>query len=160
MNIRLSNFLTLAGFIIFVLFIGWLSSFFSGSALIKTIYLSLNKPVFAPPTWVFGLAWTILYILIAISAYFVWTKRQEKNINPAVAIFFVQLFLNYAWSIIFFGKGSFTLAFVDIIALWISIWAMIMVFSRTSKLAAWLLVPYLLWVSFASVLNYYVIVLN
>lgn len=160
MNKKLSNFLTLAGFIVFVLFVGWLSSYFSGLNSIKTIYLDLQKPVFAPPAWIFGPAWTILYVLMAISAYLIWQKKEEKNINPSVAIFFSQLFLNYIWSIIFFGKGDFTLAFVDIIGLWILILAMIIIFSRISKAAAWLLVPYLLWVGFASVLNYNIIVLN
>jgi tryptophan-rich sensory protein len=160
MNKKLSNFLTLAGFIVFVLLIGWLSSFFSGGPLIKTVYSGLIKPAFAPPAWVFGPAWTILYVLMAVSAYLVWQKKEEKNINSSIAIFFIQLFLNYIWSMIFFSKGNFTLAFVDIVALWIAILATIIIFGKISKPAAWLLVPYLLWVSFASVLNYNIIVLN
>ncbi|MFA5178291.1 MAG: TspO/MBR family protein [Candidatus Paceibacterota bacterium] len=159
MNKRITNAFTLIGFIIFVLGVGFLSSFFSGSA-VKEIFLYLNKPFFAPPAWVFAPAWTILYILIGISAFLIWQKKDEKNIKPAIAIFFIQLFLNYIWSIIFFGNLNYFLAFIDISLLWISIVIMMTVFLKISKPAGLILIPYLLWVSFASILNYYVWILN
>lgn len=159
MNKKLANSLILIGFILFVLLIGFLSSLFSGVG-VQDFYFSLKKPAFSPPAWVFAPAWTILYILIGISAYLIWQKKEEKNINFGVAIFFIQLFLNYVWSIIFFGKGNLELAFYDIVALWIAIVTMISVFYKISKPAAWLLIPYLLWVSFASILNYNVWTLN
>lgn len=159
MNKKTTNTFTLIGFIIFVLGIGFLSSFFSGSA-VKEIFLYLNKPSFAPPAWVFAPAWTVLYILIGISAFLIWQKKDEKNIKPAISIFFIQLFLNYIWSIIFFGNLNYFLAFIDISLLWISIVIMMFVFFKISKPAGFILIPYLLWVSFASALNYYVWILN
>ncbi|MFA5087292.1 MAG: TspO/MBR family protein [Candidatus Paceibacterota bacterium] len=160
MSKKLSDFFTLLGFALFVLLVGFLSSWFSGMNIVKDIYFYLNKPSFAPPGWIFAPVWTILYIFIGISAFLVWKKKDEKNINPAIAVFFIQLFLNYIWSIIFFGRGNYGLAFFDIIALWIAITVMIVIFYKISKPAAWLLIPYWLWVTFASALNYFVWTLN
>lgn len=159
MNKKISDVLTLSGLIIFVLLIGFLSSIFPGVSF-KETYVHLIKPSFFPPAWLFAPVWTILYILIGISAFLVWRKQNEKNINLAVTIFLIQLFLNYVWSIIFFGKGNYFLALVDIVALWFAIGAMIKIFSKISKTAAWVLLPYWLWVSFAAVLNYYAWILN
>ena len=159
MSTKTANIITLTGFIIFVLGVGFLSSFFSGSA-VKEIFIYLNKPVFAPPAWVFAPAWTILYILIGISAFLIWQKKDEKNIKPAIAIFFIQLFLNYIWSIIFFGSLNYFLALIDIGLLWVSILIMMIIFFKISKPASLILIPYFFWVSFASVLNYYVWILN
>lgn len=132
---------------------GILGSFFTVSS-IPIWYQTLNKPAFSPPNWVFGPVWTILYILMGISLYLVWTKRK---VPP---VFWIQLILNALWSIIFFGLKNPTLALIDIIVLWIAIVLTIKSFSKINKLAGNLLMPYLIWVSFASVLNLGVVLLN
>ncbi len=159
MNKKVVNSITLVFFIGFVLFVGYFSSFVVGVP-IKDLYAALIKPSFAPPGYLFGPIWTILYILMGISAFLIWQKRDEKDINPATAIFFIQLFLNYIWSIIFFGRSSYGFALIDLIALWLSIIATIVIFRRFSKASAYLLIPYLLWVSFAGVLNFFIWRLN
>ena len=124
-------------------------------------YTALNKPSFNPPNWLFGPVWTILYILIAIAAYLVWQRRNDSELYQKARIaYVVQLILNFAWSAVFFGMHQVLGALVVIGLLWISIVVIIYYFSKFNKLAAWLLVPYLLWVSFASVLNLYIYLLN
>lgn len=132
---------------------GIVGSFFTISA-IPNWYSTLNKPVFSPPNWIFGPVWTILYILMGISLYLVWQKKKIPS------IFWVQLILNALWSIIFFGMQNPLLAMVDIIALWIAIILTIKAFYKISKPSVYLLIPYLLWVSFALILNYSIWVLN
>ena len=131
---------------------GFIGSFFTTPS-IGSWYSKLNKPSFNPPNWVFGPVWTILYIMMGISFYLVWTSGK-KNIKTAIIIFAVQLALNLLWSILFFGMHNPMLAFIEIALLWISILATIILFYRISPLAAYLLIPYLLWVSFASALNF------
>jgi benzodiazapine receptor len=124
-------------------------------------YSGLNKPAFNPPNWLFGPVWTILYILIAIAAYLVWRRRNDGELyQKARTAYIVQLVLNFAWSAVFFGMHQVLGALVVIALLWISIVVVMYYFSKFNKLAAWLLVPYLLWVSFASVLNLYIYLLN
>ena len=124
-------------------------------------YDMLYKPALNPPDWVFSPAWTILYILMGIAAFLVWKKRGEhKEIKTALAIFGIQLFLNIIWSIIFFTLHSPFWAFVDLIALWLAIVITIFYFYKISKPAAFLLIPYILWVTFAGYLNYSIWVLN
>lgn len=132
---------------------GVLGSFFTFSA-IPTWYVTLNKPFFSPPNWIFAPVWTTLYILMGISLYLVWTKRKVPT------IFWIQLILNALWSILFFGMKNPLLALIDIIALWISIFLTIKSFYKTNKLAGNLLIPYLIWVSFASILNLSILLLN
>ena len=132
---------------------GILGSFFTVSS-ISTWYVTLNKPFFSPPNWIFAPVWTILYILMGISLYLVW---QRKSVH---SVFWVQLTSNVAWSIIFFGMKNPTFALVDIVALWVSILLTIKYFYIVSKLAAYLLIPYFLWVSFASILNLMIVLLN
>ncbi len=128
---------------------------------IATWYVGLAKPALNPPNWVFGPVWTTLYALSGIAAWWVWTLDADREKKKrALAIFGLQLFLNAVWSIIFFGLRRTGLALVDIVLLWSAIvWTMV-VFYGISKRAAWLLAPYLLWVSFASYLNYSIWVLN
>jgi tryptophan-rich sensory protein len=159
MNKKIGSALTLIFFIAFVLFVGYFSSIVVGVP-IKDLYSVLNKPSFAPPAALFGPVWAVLYILMGISAFLIWQKKDEKDVNPATAIFFIQLFLNYIWTIIFFGRSSYGLALIDLVALWIAIVATIMIFRRFSKTAAILLIPYLFWVTFAGVLNFYIWKLN
>lgn len=139
---------------------GLLGSVFTFSV-IPTWYASLVKPPLNPPSWIFGPVWTTLYALMAIAAFLVWQKRaQEKKADEALRVFALQLTLNALWSILFFGMQRPGLAFLEIILMWLAIvWTMIM-FYRISKPAAYLLVPYILWVSFASYLNFALWFLN
>ena len=132
---------------------GYLGSIFT-TPVIPTWYAALNKPSFSPPDWVFAPVWTILYILMGISLYLVWIKTRIPT------IFWIQLILNVTWSIIFFGLKNPTLAFVNIIALWVAIFLTIKSFYKINKLAGQLLFPYIAWVSFAGLLNLSIIILN
>jgi len=122
---------------------------------IPTWYAELNRTAITPPNWVFGPVWTLLYILMAIAAFLVWREGLE---NPAVkhrlVLFFEQLVLNALWSIIFFGQHQILFAFIALVVLWLAILATILKFYQISKLAAYLLIPYILWVTFAGVLNF------
>ncbi len=123
-------------------------------------YEHLNKPWWRPPNWLFPIAWSILYAMIAVSGWFVWQADELARTWPALAVYGVQLVLNACWSAVFFGMRRIDLALLELIALWLSIVAMIVMFYPISAAAAWLLVPYLAWVSFAGVLNYRVWRLN
>jgi tryptophan-rich sensory protein len=127
---------------------------------ITTWYMALNKAPFNPPSWIFGPAWTTLYFLMGLSLFLLLQKKLKKQKNFLVILFAVQLFLNFLWSVIFFGMHLPLIAFVEIIFLWISIALLIVDFWKYSKPAAVLLIPYLCWVSFASVLNLFVALLN
>jgi benzodiazapine receptor len=124
-------------------------------------YSTLSKPVFNPPSWLFAPVWITLYISIAISAYIVYKRRRQFAEYPlTVTIYIIQLALNFCWSIVFFGMHQVLPALIIIIALLIAIILNINWFGRFSKTAAWLLVPYLLWVSFATLLNLSIYILN
>jgi tryptophan-rich sensory protein len=128
---------------------------------IPTWYATLNKPAFSPPNWLFGPAWITLYTLMGISLYLVWSKGlNNKKVKDALKFFSIQLVLNSFWTIIFFGLRNPFAAFVEIIFLWASIAFTIFSFYKISRTAAYLLVPYIIWVSFAAALNYYVWILN
>ncbi len=128
---------------------------------IDTWYITLNKPFFNPPNWIFGPVWTLLYLLMGISLYLVWvTKTEKKAKRLGTIFFFIQLALNVLWSILFFGLKSPIGAFIGIILLWLAIYLTIRKFLEVSKLAGWLLIPYLAWVSFATILNLSVVLLN
>jgi len=128
---------------------------------IPTWYKTLNKPFFSPPNWLFGPVWTILYLMMGISAYLIWEKGlKNKKVKEALLFFAVQLILNFSWSLIFFGLQLPFSAFINIITLWLAILVTILRFNKISKTAGYLLIPYLLWVSFASVLNLAIVILN
>jgi translocator protein len=128
---------------------------------IASWYAGITKPALNPPSWVFGPVWTTLFALMGISAFLIWKKGLDRrDVKIAIGIFIGQLVLNTLWSIIFFGLHSPVGALVEIVFLWLAILATIIVFARISKLAAWLLVPYILWVSFASYLNFMIWALN
>lgn len=129
------------------------------SASVSTWYLTLNKPFFNPPSWVFSPVWIILFLLMGIALYIIWIDKS-KNKKPAFVVFGVQLFLNVFWSILFFGLQSPLLAFIEIIFLWAAIMITIIYFYAINKSAAWLLIPYILWVSFAAILNFRLYLLN
>jgi tryptophan-rich sensory protein len=122
---------------------------------IRGWYAGLAKPDFAPPNWIFGPVWTMLFVLMGIAAFLVWRKGlNRRDVRTALGLFIGQLILNTLWSIIFFGLHSPGGAFGEIIFLWLSILLTIIVFARISKPAAWLLVPYIVWVTFAAYLNF------
>jgi len=121
-------------------------------------YAYLNKPSFNPPNYLFGPVWTTLYLLMGIAVFLVWENKNRTS--KAVIVFFVQLALNACWTLIFFGLKSPGWAFVEIVALWIMIVWCIIEFEGISKTAAYLLIPYLLWVSYASVLTFSIWKLN
>jgi benzodiazapine receptor len=120
----------------------------------NTWYSTIEKPPFTPPGWVFGPAWTILYLLMGVAAFLVWQKGLgAAAVRVALGWFLVQLVLNASWTPVFFGLHRIGLALAVIVLLWAAIVITIFSFLRVSKLAAVLLLPYLLWVSFAAVLN-------
>lgn len=140
--------------------VGVLSTPFTIMA-IPTWYAGLNKPFFSPPNWVFGPVWTLLYFLMGVAAYLIWIKGvHHKNVKAALGWFLVQLSLNFLWSFLFFGIRMPLLAFIDIVLLGGAIALTIKKFFPLSRNAALLLVPYFLWVSFASLLNLAIILLN
>ncbi|MBK9289296.1 MAG: tryptophan-rich sensory protein [Flavobacteriales bacterium] len=124
-------------------------------------YASLAKPSFNPPNWVFGPAWSVLYILMGLAAGLVWSANSDASLKrKALLSYIVQLGLNVVWTLIFFGLKSPAVALVEIIVLWVAIVWCIRLFLPISRPAAYLLVPYLLWVTFASVLNGAIVFLN
>jgi len=139
---------------------GVIGSVFTASSL-ENWYFLLEKPSFNPPSWVFFPVWTTLYILMGISLYLVWEKGLQKpEVKKGILIFGIQLGLNSLWSFLFFGLKSPYYAFIEIILLWFAIFLTILQFRKISKTASYLLLPYIVWVSFAAVLNYYIWILN
>lgn len=139
---------------------GIIGSLFTFQA-IPTWYADLAKPSFSPPNWIFGPVWTTLYTLMGISLYLVWNSKTKQNIKKeALSVFYAQLILNSLWSIIFFGLKNLELAFVEILLMWVLIAASIVKFNKINKTASYLLIPYLLWVSFATLLNFAIAWLN
>jgi len=142
------------------LLVGFTSSFFTITE-IGSWYQTIQKPSWNPPNWIFGPVWTTLYILIGIAFFLVWKSHDEREIKKtAIILFAVQLVLNFFWSFIFFNQHQIGLAFAEILALWLMILLTIFAFARISKPAAWLLVPYISWVSFAAILNFTIWQLN
>lgn len=123
-------------------------------------YQALEKPWWNPPDWVFAPVWTVLYLSMAIAAWLVWRRAGFRGGAAALGLFAVQLALNVAWSGIFFGLQSPGYALIEIVVLWAAIAATIAAFHRRSTAAAWLLGPYLVWVSFAAALNGTIWMLN
>ena len=140
--------------------IGWLVLCFAAAGIggmvtapaIPGWYAQLAKPAWNPPAAVFGPVWSVLYALMAVAAWLVWRQARSAN-RGALGLFLVQLALNLAWSLIFFGLHSPALALVDICLLWAAILLTLLAFHRASRWGAALLAPYLAWVSFALVLN-------
>jgi steroid 5-alpha reductase family enzyme len=147
------NILLLAFCIVICHLAGIIGSFFTVSSL-DSWYSVLQKPFFQPPNFLFGPVWLTLYTLMGIALYLVWKKGfEQKIVKQAVIVFLIHLVLNALWSIFFFGWQNIILAFADIVFLWSLIVFLIFIFKEINKVAAWLLVPYLLWVSFAAILN-------
>lgn len=139
---------------------GVIGSVFTAAS-VSSWYVTLIKPELAPPNWVFGPVWTLLYILMGIALFLVWKKgTNTPGVKAAVAVFLVQITLNALWSYFFFGLRDLRLAFIELVLLWLFILTNIVVFARVSRTAAWLLVPYIGWVTFAGYLNFALLVAN
>ncbi len=153
------KYLHLSGWILLCLIVGSLGSAITIPA-IPTWYAGIQKSALNPPSFVFGPVWTMLYILMAIAAWMIAELKSSKDSRLALFLFFAQLGLNYLWSVLFFGKHQLLAAFLEIILLWLFILATIIKFYRLKPLAGLIMIPYLIWVSFASYLTYAVWVLN
>lgn len=139
---------------------GVIGSLFTRPA-IPTWYATLRRPSFTPPNWIFSPVWITLFVLMGISAFLVWNKGlSDKEVKIALSIFAVQLILNVLWSVMFFGLRSPLAGFIEIVILWIVILLTILYFLKVSKAAGILLMPYILWVSFAVALNFSIWRLN
>ena len=123
-------------------------------------YAELNKPTWNPPNWIFGPVWTVLYLMMAIAVWLVWNRSGFRKSKIALGWFVFQLLLNVVWSVFFFGMHQPGFAFVEIIGLWLAIVMTMVVFFSHSRVSVLLLLPYLLWVTFAAFLNYTIWNLN
>ena len=142
------------------LLVGGASGFFTVTG-VESWYQTIQKPSWNPPNWVFGPVWTTLYIMMGIALFLVWKEDTSQELKKiAIALFSVQLILNFFWSFIFFNLQQPGWALVEIIAMWFFILLTIFAFAQVNKTAAWLLVPYISWVSFATILNYSIWQLN
>ena len=167
MNMVKINYLKLIVSLVFCQLAGFIGSFFTTSS-VNSWYLTLNQPAFNPPSWIFAPVWISLYFLMGISLYLIWNKQPKKTENKtknktwkiALWIFAIQLVLNSLWSILFFGLKSPLFAFIEIIFLWIAIALTMFYFKKFSKTSYYLLIPYILWVSFALILNLSYVILN
>ena len=152
-----NQWLVLAGFLALCLAVSGLAGFATSQS-ITTWYLTLQKPSWTPPGWLFGPVWTVLYLMMAVAAWRVWRKVGNKA--GALILFYVQLALNFAWTFSFFAAQSPALGLLNIIALWLAIAACMVAFRNHDRVAMLLMLPYIAWVSFASALNFAIWLLN
>ncbi|HEY1020075.1 MAG TPA: TspO/MBR family protein [Sediminibacterium sp.] len=146
------NWVKLVLSVLFTVGIGSLGGIFTISE-IPGWYAGLQKPSFNPPNWLFGPVWSMLYLLMGISFYLIWKQPVSTVRNVGLTLFVIQFILNFFWSIIFFNQHLIAAAFLEMVFMWIFILLTIIWFAKLSPTAAWLLVPYLCWVSFATVLT-------
>lgn len=140
--------------------VGATSGFFTATG-VDSWYQTINKPSWNPPGWIFGPVWTTLYVMMGIALFLVWKSNTNEALKKtAITLFAVQMVLNFFWSFVFFKQEQPGWALVEIIVLWVAILLTIFAFAKVNKTAAWLLVPYISWVSFASILNYTIWQLN
>lgn len=140
--------------------VGGISGFFTSTG-VESWYQTINKPSWNPPSWVFAPVWTTLYIMMGVALFLVWKSNVSTGLKRiAISLFAVQLLLNFFWSFIFFYQQQPGWALVEIIAMWVFILLTIFAFAKVNKIAAWMLVPYISWVSFATILNYTIWKLN
>lgn len=154
----ITDFKKLLFFIVVCQLAGVIGSLFTFSS-IPTWYAALVKPSFSPPNWLFGPVWVVLYTLMGISAYLAYNSKIKRK-NIAITAFAIQLALNALWPIVFFGMHSILGGLAIIVLLWVSIAITIWKFYQVDRNSGYLLIPYLLWVSFAAALNYFIWVLN
>jgi tryptophan-rich sensory protein len=139
--------------------VGLLSGFLSMNS--SSAYENFKKPSFSPPGWVFPIVWTILFTLMAVAAYRIGLKgKSGEDVHKALLLYGIQLFLNFLWSIIFFRYRLYAIAFLELLVLLVFILLTTFEFYRIDKTAAYLMIPYIAWVSFAGVLNYTIWMLN
>ena len=156
----MSNLLKLIISIVIPVAVGAISGLFTSSE-IPGWYQTINKPTWNPPSWLFGPVWTTLYVMMGIALFLVWKSDASQSVKKtAIILFAAQLVLNFFWSFIFFNQHQIGWAVVEIITMWVFILLTIFAFAPISKIAAWLLVPYISWVSFATILNYTIWKLN
>jgi translocator protein len=138
--------------------LGSIAGMFTAGA-VPEWYASLNRPSFNPPNWLFGPVWTALYIIMGISLFLIWKQSKSKERDLVVFVFLLQMALNFAWSFIFFYFNMIGFALIEIILLWMSIVIMLVLFYKIKPVAAYINIPYLLWVTFATILNaaYYIL---
>jgi len=157
---KIKNIAKLVSAIVICQLAGIFGSIFTSSS-VQTWYTTLQLPSFAPPGWFIGIVWIILYILMGISLYLVWNKGlRNKRVKNSLYLFGLQLILNAVWSFLFFGLRSPLLGLIEIVFLWVFIALTILKFYKISRTAAWLLLPYIIWVSVALMLNFYIWRLN
>lgn len=145
--------------------LGWIAACFTAAAIGAYFepgqwYESLNKPAWTPPNWVFPIVWPILYLMMAVSAWIIWKDFGFRQAREGLRWFSIQLVLNAAWSWLFFGEHLIGTALGEILLLWVAILFTIMLFWEQNQTAGWLLFPYLIWISYASVLNYTIFQMN
>ena len=143
----------LALFVVICLAVSGAGALFTSPS-VRQWYPMLQKPSWTPPSWIFGPVWTVLYLMMAAAAWLVWSRRGSADIRGALVLFFIQLVLNAAWSPLFFGLRNPLAGLLDIVPLWAFIAATLMAFWKIFPAAGALLVPYWLWVSFATALNF------
>ena len=146
-------------FLLLVFLAGGLGSYFTAQS-VSTWYQDIEKPGFTPPDWVFGPVWTTLFVLMAVAAWIVWRNRANSQVGWAMGFFAIQLALNTLWSFLFFGIRNPGYALFEIVILWGCILITVVLFWRNNRLSGLLLVPYLIWVSYAAVLNYLIWKIN
>jgi benzodiazapine receptor len=159
-TIKLNEIPKLIVSIVFCQCAGLIGSVFTSTA-IPSWYVTLNKPFFTPPNWLFAPVWITLYTLMGVAAFLIWRQGfQDRQVQRALSIFGVQLILNALWSAAFFGLQSPLAGLIVIVILWLAIVLTILKFFPISKTAGILIMPYILWVSFAAVLNVAIVLLN
>lgn len=157
----MSKYLRIIYCVAICLVVGYLSSITTQSS-INTWYPTLIKPVFNPPNWLFAPVWTLLFIMMGIAAGMIWNQleNQRELVKKALLFFTVQLLLNALWSYLFFGLNNVLLALIEVILLWLVIYETFHIFKKIDKKAAYLFIPYLIWLAFAAVLNGSIYYLN
>ncbi|MBS1552936.1 MAG: tryptophan-rich sensory protein [Bacteroidetes bacterium] len=156
----MSNLLKLILSIVICLLAGVIGSFITSESL-SVWYAALNKPSFNPPGSVFAPVWTILYIMMGISMFLIWREGlKNKDVKKAFIFLIIQLILNVLWTAVFFGAHSVSGGLAVIVLLWITVLYCIISFRKISRTASALLIPYLAWLTYATLLNYYILILN
>jgi benzodiazapine receptor len=157
----MNKYLKIASLVTICLAVGYLSSMVTQTS-ITTWYPTLEKPIFNPPNWVFAPVWTILFILMGISAGLVWDKLETNTelVKKGMLFFTAQLVLNALWSYLFFGLSNLLLASIEILLLLLIIFETYLIFKKIDKNAGLLFIPYIIWVAFASLLTITIFVLN
>ncbi|MBO7673474.1 MAG: tryptophan-rich sensory protein [Atopobiaceae bacterium] len=157
------DYVALVGMTALPLVVGGIASFLTSDAMAQ--FDAFNQPPLAPPAWLFPVAWTILYVLMGLASYLIYIVRPANNADAstrraALVVYGIQLALNFAWSLVFFGAHAHWVAFGLLMGMWVLIIALIVLAMRINRTAGWLLVPYVAWTTFAAYLNVMIAILN